>query len=161
MRIGNDRRSDDFEINVVSLIDVLLTLLMFFVLTTTFVQHSRLKVELPQASAEDRDMQPPAITIMVDRDGHFYVGSDEVAGEGVGPLKDAIEHLSKTIPKKDHNHPKVLTAATILTRAAEGRDFMMHAHIATVQALNRNVERVFDSSRKEHYWRKRKLKRDE
>jgi biopolymer transport protein ExbD len=94
MRIGNDRRSDDFEINVVSLIDVLLTLLMFFVLTTTFVQHSRLKVDLPQASAEDRDMQPPAITVMVDRDGHFYVGSDEVVGQGVDPLKQAIARVA-------------------------------------------------------------------
>jgi biopolymer transport protein ExbD len=94
MRIGNDRRSDDFEINVVSLIDVLLTLLMFFVLTTTFVQHSRLKVELPQASAEDRDMQPPAVTVMVDREGHFYVGSDEVMGAGVDPLKEAIARVA-------------------------------------------------------------------
>jgi biopolymer transport protein ExbD len=94
MRIGNDRRSDDFEINVVSLIDVLLTLLMFFVLTTTFVQHSRLKVNLPQASAEDRDMQAPAITIMVDRDGHFYVGSDEVTGQNVDALKAAIAHVA-------------------------------------------------------------------
>lgn len=94
MRIGNDRRGDDFEINVVSLIDVLLTLLMFFVLTTTFVQHSRLKVNLPQASAEDRDMQQPAITVMVDRDGHFYVGSDEVMGQGVEPLKAAIARVA-------------------------------------------------------------------
>jgi biopolymer transport protein ExbD len=94
MRIGNDRRSDDFEINVVSLIDVLLTLLMFFVLTTTFVQHSRMKVNLPQASAEDRDMQPPAITVMVDRDGHYYVGSDEVQGASVDALKDAIAHVA-------------------------------------------------------------------
>ena len=94
MRIGNDRRGDDFEINVVSLIDVLLTLLMFFVLTTTFVQHSRLKVELPQASAEDRDMQPPAVTVMVDREGHYYVGSDEVMGTGVDPLKDAIARVA-------------------------------------------------------------------
>jgi biopolymer transport protein ExbD len=94
MRIGNDRRGDDFEINVVSLIDVLLTLLMFFVLTTTFVQHSRLKVNLPQASAEDRDMQQPAITVMVDRDGHFYVGSDEVTGQGVEPLKAAIARVA-------------------------------------------------------------------
>lgn len=94
MRIGNDRRGDDFEINVVSLIDVLLTLLMFFVLTTTFVQHSRLKVNLPQASAEDRDMQPPAITIMVDRDGHFYVGSDEVPGGSVDALKQAISRVA-------------------------------------------------------------------
>ena len=94
MRIGSDRRNDDFEINVVSLIDVLLTLLMFFVLTTTFVQHSRLKVNLPQASAEDRDMQPPAITVMVDRDGHFYVGSDEVAGSSVDAVKQAIARVA-------------------------------------------------------------------
>ncbi|MGC1547169.1 MAG: biopolymer transporter ExbD [Rhodanobacter sp.] len=94
MRIGNDRRGDDFEINVIPLIDVLLTLLMFFVLTTTFVEHSRLQVTLPQASAEDRDMQAPAITVMVDRDGHFYVGSDEVMGSGVDPLKQAIVRVA-------------------------------------------------------------------
>ncbi|MES2313975.1 MAG: biopolymer transporter ExbD [Pseudomonadota bacterium] len=90
MRIGNDRRQDDFEINVIPLIDVLLTLLMFFVLTSTFVQHSRLQVTLPQASAQDRDMNAPALTIMIDRDGHFYVGSDEVLGEGIEPLKQTI-----------------------------------------------------------------------
>lgn len=90
MRISNDRRGDDFEINVIPLIDVLLTLLMFFVLTSTFVQHSRLQVTLPQASTKDRDMNSPHLTIMVDRDGHFYVGSDEVLGEGIEPLKQTI-----------------------------------------------------------------------
>lgn len=94
MRIGSDRRRDDFEINVISLIDVLLTLLMFFVLTTTFVQHSRLQVTLPQASAEDRDMQAPALTVMIDRDGRTYVGSDEVMGQGVEPLKQAIARVT-------------------------------------------------------------------
>ncbi|MFI4959794.1 MAG: ExbD/TolR family protein, partial [Lysobacterales bacterium] len=84
------RRQDDFEINVIPLIDVLLTLLMFFVLTSTFVQHSRLQVTLPQASAQDRDMNAPALTIMIDRDGRFYVGSDEVLGEGIEPLKQTI-----------------------------------------------------------------------
>jgi biopolymer transport protein ExbD len=94
MRIGNDRRQDDFEINVISLIDVLLTLLMFFVLTTTFVQHSRMQVTLPSASAQERDMQAPALTVVVDRDGHFYVGSDEVLGQGVEPLKQAIANVA-------------------------------------------------------------------
>ena len=94
MRIGNDRRQDDFEINVISLIDVLLTLLMFFVLTTTFVQHTRMQVTLPKASAEERDMSAPAVTIVVDRDGHFFVGSDEVHGDGVGPLKEAIASVA-------------------------------------------------------------------
>ena len=90
MRIGNDRRGDDFEINVIPLIDVLLTLLMFFVLTSTFIQHSRLQVTLPQASTQDRDLNAPSLTIMIDRDGRFYVGSDEVMGEGIEPLKQTI-----------------------------------------------------------------------
>lgn len=94
MRIGNDRRQDDFEINVISLIDVLLTLLMFFVLTTTFIQHSRMQVTLPKASAEDRDMQAPALTVVVDRDGHYFVGSDEVQGEGIEPLKRTIAQVA-------------------------------------------------------------------
>lgn len=94
MRIGNDRRQDDFEINVISLIDVLLTLLMFFVLTTTFIQHSRMQVTLPKASAEERGMQAPALTVVVDRDGHFFVGSDEVLGEGIEPLKQAIANVA-------------------------------------------------------------------
>jgi len=90
MRISNDRRGDDFEINVIPLIDVLLTLLMFFVLTSTFVQHSRLQITLPTASTQDRDMNAPALTIMIDRDGRYYVGSDEVMGEGIGPLMRTI-----------------------------------------------------------------------
>ena len=90
MHIGNDRRQDDFEINVIPLIDVLLTLLMFFVLTSTFVEHSRMQLTLPDASTQDRDMNSPALTIMVDRDGRFFVGSDAVMGAGIEPLKQAI-----------------------------------------------------------------------
>lgn len=92
MRIGA-RREDDFEINVISLIDVLLTLLMFFVLSTTFVEHSRLKVNLPKADAEARESTENALTVVVDRDGHYSVGSDEVMGEGIDPLKSAIERV--------------------------------------------------------------------
>ena len=101
MRISSDRRGDDFEINVIPLIDVLLTLLMFFVLTSTFVQHSRMKVTLPQASVQERDMNAPALTIMIDRDGRFYVGSDEVMGKGIEPLKQTIERNAGD--KRDQN----------------------------------------------------------
>lgn len=106
MRISNDRRGDDFEINVIPLIDVLLTLLMFFVLTSTFVQHSRLQVTLPKASTQDRDMNAPALTIMIDRDGRYYVGSDEVMGEGIEPLKQTIARNAGT----DHDRPVTIRA---------------------------------------------------
>lgn len=93
MRIGS-RREDDFEINVISLIDVLLTLLMFFVLSTTFVEHSRLKVNLPRADGEAREATDNALNLVIDRDGHYSVGSDEVMGEGIEPLKTTIERVA-------------------------------------------------------------------
>jgi hypothetical protein len=48
-----------------------------------------------------------------------------------------------------------------LIGAAEGRDFMMHARIGMLKALNRNVERVFNPDRKDPHWGKRKLRRDQ
>jgi biopolymer transport protein ExbD len=106
MRIGHSRRDDDVEINVISLIDVLLTLLMFFVLTTTFVRHSRMQVNLPRASAVERDLENPPLTVVVDRDGRFYVGSDAVQGEGVEPLKAAIARVAGD----DRDRPVTLRA---------------------------------------------------
>ena len=90
MRIGNHHRRDDFEISVVPLIDVLLTLLMFFVLTTTFVRHSRMQVTLPKSSAEPTTAQAHPLVVVVDRQGRFYVGSNQVLGSGVDALKRAI-----------------------------------------------------------------------
>jgi len=50
MKIGSSRQ-DDFEINVISLIDVMLTLLMFFVMTTTFVSASNWMSRVPRSGA--------------------------------------------------------------------------------------------------------------
>jgi len=44
------RQHEDPEINLISLIDVLLVLLIFFMVSTTFQQEGRVKVQLPQAS---------------------------------------------------------------------------------------------------------------
>ena len=45
------RHRDDPEINLISLIDVLLVLLIFFMISTTFQREGRVKVQLPQASS--------------------------------------------------------------------------------------------------------------
>ena len=66
MRIAG-RREEDFEINVISLIDVMLTLLMFFVMTTTFVQHSSMKVTLPEASSSEQSRDDQALVLLVER----------------------------------------------------------------------------------------------
>jgi biopolymer transport protein ExbD len=93
MRIASGRREDDFEINVISLIDVLLTLLMFFVMTTTFVQHSSMKVTLPEASATEQARDEKGLTVLIDAEGRYFIDANEVLNPGIDTLKEAITRV--------------------------------------------------------------------
>jgi biopolymer transport protein ExbD len=75
---------------VIPLIDVMLTLLMFFVVTATFEQKALMKVVLPQASAQATNARDEALTVLIDKDGHFFVGPNEVLNPGIDTLKAAI-----------------------------------------------------------------------
>jgi len=73
-------------------------------------------------------------------------------------LKNGADYIM-ALPKAEQKHEKWQTAVEVLIMAAEGRGPTMHARIGVLQALNRNVERVF-TDRKDHHWGKRKLARD-
>src|SRR5450432_488615 len=75
-------------------------------------------------------------------------------------LKDAADYIVK-LPKAEQDLPEWQAATEALLMAAEDRGPLTHARIGMLRALNRNVERVFDSSRKDTHWGRRKLKRDE
>jgi biopolymer transport protein ExbD len=137
MRIASARREDDFEINVISLIDVLLTLLMFFVLTTTFVQHSRMQVTLPQAESSEQSEQRDALAVMIDRDGHYFIDNNEVLNPGLDSLKEAISKVAGD----DRSRPVLLRAdaltphqAVITAMDALGELGFTRLSIATTQA---------------------------
>jgi hypothetical protein len=65
------------------------------------------------------------------------------------------------LPKSKQQSSQLQAAGEAVIMAAEDLGPLMHARIGVLRALNRNVERVFDSSRKETHWGKRKLKRDQ
>jgi hypothetical protein len=81
-------------------------------------------------------------------------------GVKLATLRDAIALLGKAIPKSDHEMPAVLTAAELLTNAAEHGGPVEFARIATLQALNRHTVHVFNSDRRQTHWGRCKLKRD-
>jgi hypothetical protein len=58
-------------------------------------------------------------------------------------LRESIAHLVKTIPAAERRLPAVITAAEMLTAAAEHGGPIEFARIATLQALNRHAFRVF------------------
>jgi hypothetical protein len=81
-------------------------------------------------------------------------------GQLLVTLYDAATYITR-LPKAEHDAPEWQAAIEALMLVADQSGPTMFARIGVVRALNRGAERVFDSSRKEHHWGKRKLKRDE
>jgi hypothetical protein len=82
-------------------------------------------------------------------------------GTTLATLREAVEYLAKTVPKEEHNHPSVLTASEHLTKSAEHDYPMFFARAATLQAIHRHRDQIFNPDRKDPYWGKQKLKRDQ
>ena len=142
MRIGAARQ-DDFEINVISLIDVMLTLLMFFVMTTTFVQHSAMKVALPEASETLQEEPRAPLIVLVDSNSRFYVDNNEVLNPSVETLKDAIARIAGD----DHERSVILRAdamtphqAVVTAMDALGQAGFTHLSIATTPSRERGKQ---------------------
>jgi hypothetical protein len=75
-------------------------------------------------------------------------------------LKDAAKYIQK-LPKAEKDLDEWQAAVEALLLVAELDGPTMMARIGMLRALNRNVERVFNPSRKDTQWGKRKLKRDQ
>ena len=69
-------------------------------------------------------------------------------GTTLRTLQEAIQYLADTIPTAEQDHETVLIAADHLTRSAEQNYPMYFARAATLQAIHRNKERVFNPDRK-------------
>ncbi len=79
-------------------------------------------------------------------------------GRQLVTLEDAGRYITK-LPKAEHEAPEWQAAMEAPMLVARGRPTML-ARIGVMRALNRHVERVFDPSRKEKHWGRRKLARD-
>jgi biopolymer transport protein ExbD len=90
MRIADRRQDDAPMIDLVPLIDVVLCLLIFFVVTTTFDARSVLKLELPRADAEAAATNEQALSILINAQGRYFVGDQEVLRVDVDTLKQAL-----------------------------------------------------------------------
>ncbi|MBI4832854.1 MAG: biopolymer transporter ExbD [Candidatus Lindowbacteria bacterium] len=76
MQIRPKKRKKPF-INITSLIDVMFMLLLFFMISTTFVQHPAIKLELPTANtAEPSKLEP--LTLTIDKQGRMFLNSTPV-----------------------------------------------------------------------------------
>lgn len=85
------RRDGDPEINLTPLIDVVFLLLIFFMVTTTFMRESSLELTLPEASPEAAERQPDVLELVISADGDYAVGGRTLANRQPGTLRRALE----------------------------------------------------------------------
>ena len=90
MRIRDRRAEDNPDINLVPMIDVILCLIIFFVITTTFDARSVLKLELPRANGERSEAKAKQLSLLINAQGRYFVDDREA-------LRTDVESLKRTI----------------------------------------------------------------
>ena len=86
MNFQRGRAREEPEINLVPLIDVMMVILIFLMVTTTYSRYTELKIDLPTANAEKQVERPNEINVLVSAEGQYVVGKTPVAYSGVDQL---------------------------------------------------------------------------
>ena len=95
MKLRSRKSNDDPEINLIPLIDVALLLVIFFMLSSTFMQEGRLKIELPQASMVPTGKQKTdPLVVSVTQSGSYRVNDRELINSSTDTLRAAIVEVA-------------------------------------------------------------------
>jgi len=94
------RRAEEPDVNMTSLIDVVLLLLIFFMLSTRFIDESRLQLRLPEAGVEPAQVQRDAVEVEVTAQGGYRVN-------GRALINNSPETLAAAIGKATANNRAV------------------------------------------------------
>ena len=85
------RRNEEPEINLIPFIDVLLVVLIFLMLSTTYSRYSELQINLPTADADRIKERPSEILISVTGDGRYAVNRNPLDGNSIELLTAALQ----------------------------------------------------------------------
>lgn len=105
------KKREKVDITVISMIDVLFVLLLFFMVSTTFNQHTQINIKLPEAAGSDAQQQPKMVTLTIDADGKFYLhGEDGLPHELVSQTPEALKKELGKLKNSAEQVPFVISA---------------------------------------------------
>jgi biopolymer transport protein ExbD len=94
MNLRGTRPRDDPEINFIPLIDVLLVILIFLMVTTTYQRVAELQITLPEADAEQVKQRPKEINVGVDAQGRYVIDRTVFAFTTAAALADTLKQAA-------------------------------------------------------------------
>ncbi len=83
-------RSDEVELSLVPLIDVVLVILIFLSVTTTFSPVGQLAIDLPDSDARENDLPPNTLHLVIARDGAVSIDGEAVPGGDGEAIRAAL-----------------------------------------------------------------------
>jgi len=91
----NPRAKAEPEVNMTSLIDVVLLLLIFFMVSTSFVKQSQISIHLPEADSTDIvEEVPEQLDIMITEQGTYLVNGRELINNRPETIRNALQKIS-------------------------------------------------------------------
>ncbi len=94
MNLRGSRPRDEPEINFIPLIDVLLVILIFLMVTTTYQRVAELQITLPEADADQMKQRPREINIGVDAQGRYVIDKAVFSFTTVAALSEALSRAA-------------------------------------------------------------------
>jgi len=106
MNFQRGRAKEQLEINLVPMIDVMLVILIFLMITTTYSKYTELQINLPSADAERQLERSNEINVLVNAQGQYVVNHTPLVFISVEQLAGVLKRASDT-----HNEPVVVISA--------------------------------------------------
>lgn len=91
-----NRPTEEPELNLVPLIDVLLMTLIFLVVTTSFSKESQLRIKLPEATTE-QTASDDTLRVMIDANGHYYIDDKQLLNDSPQVLRNAVSQAARKL----------------------------------------------------------------
>ena len=127
------RERVDANVELTPLIDVVFLLLIFFMVSTTFIRETQLQIKLPEASGDLQEVEPDFLEVTIDRKGDYAVNDRVLVNNELETLVRALVEVAREITE-----PRL-----IITADADA------AHKSVVRAMDAAGQAGFDSH--QHY----------
>ena len=97
MNFQRGREKEPLEINLVPLIDVMMVILIFLMITTTYSKYTELQINLPTADSEKQLERPNEITVLVNAQGQYVINKTAVAFRSPEQLADELRRAGAAL----------------------------------------------------------------
>ena len=125
-------RRDDPEINLIPLIDVLLVIIIFLMLTTTYSRFAGLEINLPSSSAEATESEPNEVNVAVTANGDVLINKRPVGARDIASIAAALGRAAASAQKS----PVVIISADAKATHQSVIDVMQAAQQAGLEQIS-------------------------